>query len=401
MTMPARNTLAIVGAGPVGLEAAAAAVERGFDVHVFERGEPGAHVLAWGHLRLFTPWSANLGPASARLLARHGWTAPPAAEHPTGAELVERCLAPLATTPELGARVHAHAQVVHVGRRATLPGEDARADQPFRLLVRDAGGRENFLHAFAVLDASGTYGTPCWAGTGGIPARGELYLAPQMSYYPDDVRGLRRSRHAGRRTLVIGGGASAATTVCALAQLAAEEPGTSVLWVTRERDALAGERAHDPLPARSELFAQARALRTGDPAVTWVGGAEVEGFEYNSATHQYRVTLDVDGQPRVETVAQVIVNTGYAPDSGPWRELRVELDPVLRAPVALAAALHAAGAAEALPAGDAETLAHPEPGLYVVGAKSYGRHAGFELAAGFAQVGAVVDALAARLGAAR
>src|SRR5262249_30615425 len=202
---------AIIGAGPVGLEAAAHALEMGFDVHVFERGEVGAHALAWGHVRMFTPWKMNVGPASARRLVQHGWSAPQPDALLTGAELVERVLAPLAATPELKARVHTHAQVVHASRhgaRKSEPPRTPRTQHPFRLLVRDAGGRESFLHAHALIDASGTYGQPNWAGTGGIPARGETYLAPQLSYHPDDVLGLRRERYAGKTTLVIGGGAS-------------------------------------------------------------------------------------------------------------------------------------------------------------------------------------------------
>ena len=388
MPTPARNTLAIDGAGPVGLEAAAAALEHGFDVHVFERGEVGAHPLAWGHVRLFTPWSANVGPASARLLARHGWTTPPAGERPTGAELVERVLAPLAATPELKPRVHEHSQVVHVARQATLKGERAgeaaRAGRPFRLLVRDAGGRESVLRAFAVIDASGTYGSPNWAGSGGIPARGELYLAPQMSYHCDDVRGLRRARYAGKRTLVIGGGATACTTVLELAQLAAEVPGTTITWVTRGTGPFAGEVEHDAandaandgaratLASRAGLFAAAHALREGgDPVLTWVGAAEVEGFEYNSATHRYRVALEADGKARLEEAEQVIVNAGYRADLAICRELDV----------------HEHGTA----------LVCAEPGFHVVGAKSHGRDRGFLPAIGWAQVESAMGALSARL----
>jgi thioredoxin reductase len=211
------NSLAILGAGPVGLEAAALAVELGFDVHVFERGDVGSHLLAWGHVRMFTPWRMVIGPASARLLARNGGALPAGEACPTGLELAEQALQPLATTPELKARVHTHSQVVQVSRHGARKGDALekreRESHPFRLLVRDQGGRENYLHAHAVVDATGVYSTPNWAGTGGIPARGETYLAPQMSYHPDDVLGLRRDRHTGKTTLVIGGGTSAITTV--------------------------------------------------------------------------------------------------------------------------------------------------------------------------------------------
>lgn len=374
MKAPARNSLAVIGAGPIGLETAAAALELGLDVHVFERGGIGAHPLAWGHVRMFTPWRENIGPASERLLARHGWTAPDRAACPTGAGMVEALLAPLARTPELVGRVHAHSQVVHVARRGALKGEWAgdpeRRRHPFRLLVRDAGGRENLLHACAVVDASGVYGSPNRAGTGGIPARGESYLAPQMSYRCDDVAGLRRARHAGRRTLVIGGGATAATTVGALAALANEVQGTSVVWATRDASgALAGEAGSDPLPARAELFAASHALQRGEnPAVTWIGGIEVEGFEYNSGTHRYRVALSVGDTNRVEEVDEVVINTGFGPDDSLHRELHV-----------------------------ADTSANPEPDFHVLGAKAAARRSTFLLSAGYAQVADVLARLAADL----
>jgi thioredoxin reductase len=381
MKLPARNSLAVIGAGPIGLEVAAAALELGFDVHVFERGEVGAHLLAWGHVRMFTPWRANIGAASERLLRRNGWTAPDPESCPTGAEMVEAFLAPLARTPELRDRVHAHSQVVHVARRGALRGEwlgdPERRRYPFRLHVRDAGGRENMLHAFAVVDASGVYGSPNRAGTGGIPARGESYLAPQMSYHCDDVAGLRRARHAGRRTLVIGGGTTAATTVGALAALASETDGTSVVWATRSASgALAGEVEHDPLPARAALFTASHALQRGEnPAVTWIGGMEVEGFEFNSATHRYRVTLAVGETNRVEEVDEVIVNTGFGPDHSLYRELHVH-------------------DRDASTADGADTLADSEPDFHVVGAKAYARHDTFLLATGYAQVADVVAQLA-------
>ena len=120
MLAPARNTLAIIGAGPIGLEAAVAALDAGFDVHVFERGEPAAHPIAWGHVRMFTTWRMNLGPASVARLEATGWTRPDPEACPTGHELVERYLAPLAALPELKDRVHTHAEVVFVSRSGAL-----------------------------------------------------------------------------------------------------------------------------------------------------------------------------------------------------------------------------------------------------------------------------------------
>ncbi len=400
-SQPARNTLAVIGAGPVGLETALAALDAGLDVHVFERGEVASHPIAWGHVRMFTPWRMNVGPATRAHLERSDWTAPPAEECPTGAEFAERALGPASRLPALAGRVHAHAKVVHLSRRGALKGDwiakPERREHPFRLLVRDAGGRESFLHAFAVVDASGTYGNPNWAGLGGIPARQELYVAPQLSYHLDDVLGLRRERYAGKRVMVIGSGTSAATVVSDLARLAAEVPGTSVAWVTRApRERLYAPVEGDPLPARRELLARARALLAGsDPAVVHIGGAGVEGFEFNSATHRYRVALVLGEEARLEEVDHVIVNCGYHPDLSIFRELQVHSCYATEGPMKLAATLLEAGDdCLAVPAAGIEALTGPEPDFYLAGAKSYGRHPAFLLETGYRQVAEIVARIA-------
>ena len=327
MLLPAPNTLAVIGAGPVGLEAALAALDQGFDVQVFEQGEVGSHPLAWGHVRMFTPWRMNLGKHSRAHLEASGWVAPEPEACPTGLELVERYLRPLSLLPEVADRIHPFAQVVQVSRHGLLRGEGSdagtRRARPFHLLLRDQGGRESFHHAFSLVDAAGVYAHPDWAGTGGIPARGELYLRPQMAYHVEDVLGLDRERYAGRRTVVIGEGMFAATTVAALARLADEAPGTTVAWVTRAiASGLFAKAEHDPLPGRRELRTRARALATGaHPAVAHVGGAEVEEFDFSSATHRYRVTLAIGEETRVEEADRVIVNAGFGPDEALRREL--------------------------------------------------------------------------------
>jgi cation diffusion facilitator CzcD-associated flavoprotein CzcO len=401
-TLPSRNSLAIIGAGPVGLEALVCALDRGFDAHVFERGEVGAHPIAWGHVRMFTPWRMNLGERSAARLEHSGWTRPDPDAVPTGAELAGRYLEPLAKLPELLPHIHLHTQVVQVSRRGLLKGDAAgRREQPFRILARDVGGRESYLHAYSVIDASGVYGQPNWAGDGGIPARRETYLAPQMSYRLEDVLDLERARHAGKRTLVIGAGASAATTVRDLATLASQASGTSVIWVTRQSaDALYPERSDDPLPERRALHARARELaRGGDPAVTHVGGAVVEEFEFNSATHRYRALLRVGEERRLEDADRVIVHTGFGPDDALYRELRVHQCYATFAPMKLAAALDQAGASDCLdvPAFGAELLANPEPDFYILGHKSYGRSPHFLLETGYRQAADVVEKLATDL----
>jgi len=264
-------------------------------------------------------------------------------------------------------------------------------------MVRDAGGRESYLHAYAVIDASGVYGQPNWAGDGGIPARQELALAPQMTHHLEDVLGARRPRYAGKRTMVIGAGASAATAVTELATLAREASGTSVVWVARRPVAeLYPPMADDPLPQRRALWAQARELARGsDPAVTVVGGAVLDELGYNSAVHRYRVTLRVGDATRFEEVDQVIVHTGFGPDDSIYRELQIHESYASRAPMKLAATLQEfSDDCLEVPAFGVDRLAHPEPDFYVIGAKSYGRGSNFLLETGYKQAGDVVEKLA-------
>ena len=371
MPLPALNSLAIIGAGPVGIEAALAALDHGFDVQVLEQGEVGSHPLAWGHVRMFTPWRMNLGKHSRAHLEAAGWTAPDPEACPTGLELAERYLQPLAHLPELTGRVHPFTQVVQVSRHGLLRGERSDAGtrrlRPFRLLVRDQGGLESVHHAFALVDASGVYANPDWAGTGGIPALGELYLRPQMAYHVEDVLGLDRERYAGRRTVVIGEGTFAATTAAALARLADQAPGTTVAWITRAvaADVFPGAE-HDPLPGRRELRTRARSLAAGaHPAVAHVGGAEVEEFEFDSATHRYRVILAIGEATHTEEADRVIVNAGFGPDEMLGRALDDD-----------------------------------EPRYFTLGHEPHGREPDFLLETGYRQVGDAVARLAAESGAA-
>jgi thioredoxin reductase len=397
MPLPARNTLAIIGAGPVGLEAAIASIEAGFDVHVFEQGEPGSHPIAWGHVPMFTPWKMNAGPATAKRLAATGWSMPDGDAYPTGLEFATSYLQPAAALPEFKDRLHTHAQVVQVGRRGMLKGDHIgtpeRGSLPFRLLVRDQGGRENFLHAFSVIDASGVYANPARAGEGGLPARQELYLAPQMDYHLADVLGERREQFAGKRTMVIGAGASAATAIADLARLAEGAEGTGVVWVTRGTDVYPAI-ADDPLEGRRALYARAREFATGThPAVARVGGAVVEGFEFNSATHRYRVTLTVGEERRMEEVDRVLVHTGFAPDRSIHRELQVHECFATEGLMKLSATLLGATDCLDAPAAGIDVLRSPEPDFYVLGHKSYGRSPHFLLEHGYAQARTVVDQL--------
>ncbi|MGW0917081.1 FAD-dependent oxidoreductase, partial [Streptomyces sp. NPDC002784] len=200
----------VIGAGPTGLAAAAHLVERGIEPLVLEAGPAAAAaVREWRHVRLFSTWGELTDPAAEKLLAPTGWSKPDATDYPTGGDWAERYLQPLADV--LGRRVRYGARVTGVSRTGRDRIVDAdRESQPFVVHVTTADGDEERLFARAVIDASGTWNTPSPAGASGLPALGEKVAADRITYrVPDLTDPAVRARYAGKRTAVIGSGASA------------------------------------------------------------------------------------------------------------------------------------------------------------------------------------------------
>jgi thioredoxin reductase len=394
---PATLPVAVIGAGPVGLAAAAQLSERGLPFVVLEAGaSAGASVADWGHVRLFSPWRYNTDSAARKLLADTGWTPPADEVLPTGGELVSEYLAPLAAHPRIAPHVRYGARVVALGRvgvdRVRTAG---RENIPF--VVRLDDGTD--VLARAVIDASGTWRTPNTLGANGLAAHGESDAAALIEHALPDVLGADRDRFAGRHTLVVGSGHSAATTLLALAELADAEPGTRVTWAVRGGTvdrALGGGEA-DALPARGALGTGLRLLiETGRiELVTGFGVTAVAG------TADGRVTV-TGGSEQTLTVDRIVAATGYRPDHSIADELRLDLDPALGCTRVLAPLIdpneHSCGTVR--PHG-VDELAHPEPGYFAVGMKSYGRAPTFLLATGYEQVRSITAALAGDWAAAR
>ncbi|MER6437687.1 FAD-dependent oxidoreductase [Streptomyces sp. NPDC001185] len=390
----------VIGAGPAGLAAAAHLVERGIEPLVLEAGPAAAAaVREWGHVRLFSTWAEVTDPAAERLLAPTGWTRPDAATYPSGADWAELYLQPLADT--LGDRVRFGARVTGVSRAGRDRVVDADRDkQPFAVLFTTADGGEQRVLARTVIDASGTWTTPSPAGAGGLPALGETAATDRITYrVPDLGDPAVRARYAGKRTAVIGSGASAFTALAGLADLAGEEPGTHAVWIVRRGLSAStfGGGAADELPARGALGLAAKAAVDNGHADA-VTGFRTEAIDRDTAG---RLVLTGEDGRRLDPVDEVIVLTGLRPDLGFLSEIRLGLDERLQAPLALAPLIdpnqHSCGTV--YPHGHRE-LSHPEGDIYLVGMKSYGRAPTFLAMTGYEQVRSVTAAVAGDLEAA-
>jgi hypothetical protein len=385
--------VAVIGAGPVGLAAAAHLLERGLEPLIFEAGaSAGAAIDQWRHIRLFSPWRFNTDAAAVRLLETTGWEAPRPTALPYGGELIDDYLAPLAALPQIASRLQAGARVIAVTRQGLDKTHVRHRDStPFVVRVDHGDGETRDHIVAAVIDASGTWSRRNPLGTSGLPAIGEDAAQDRISAPLPDVTDRDRAAFAGRRVLVVGAGHSAANTLISLADLAREEPETHILWAVRGASAekVYGGGDADGLPARGQLGGRVRRLvKAGKIELhTGFGIASLKAIDSG-------VTVEaVDGRSLEADV--VIPCTGFRPNLDILRELRLNLDPAVEAPVELGQLIdpefHSCGTVQ--PHG-AKLLAHPDKDFYIVGMKSYGRAPTFLLATGYEQIRSVVAALA-------
>ena len=392
--MSAVKTVAVIGAGPVGLAAAAHLLERGLDPVVLEAGPAVGHAMRqWSHVRLFSPWGYNVDKAAGRLLAPTGWNSPEPQAYPTGGELVESYLAPLATLTALKDRIRTQARVTGIGRVGLDKVKTVgRAQAPFELRYRNGAGEATLL-ADAVIDCSGTWFSPNPAGASGLPAIGEDLAKDRIAYGMPDVLGAQRVRYAGKAVAVLGAGHSAAGTLIDLATLAREVPETRIIWLLRGGDPAKsfGGGANDKLAARGAV-----GLMLADLVAK--GSLRVETSfrvtRIESAEPGLRIAATMAGDTREVMADELIVATGFRPDLGFLKELRLGLDPALECPPALAPLIdpneHSCGTVR--PHG-AQELAQPEPNFYIAGMKSYGRAPTFLMLTGYEQVRSIAAEL--------
>ncbi len=397
--------IAIIGAGPVGLAAAAHLLARNLDCIILEAGPSvGTGPRAWGHVRMFSPWRYNIDVACRDLLAPQGWRQPAVDHFPTGWDLVADYLEPLAQTPQIASQLRLDARVTAIARaglgKVRSAGRDAAS---FEIHIGDARGDETRILARGVIDASGTWGNPNPAGASGLPAAGERKARNLIRYGMPDVLGSERSRYAGRRTLVVGTGHSAIGTIIDLCQLATDAPpGTEVIWASRTGDLMRvfGGGAADQLPERGALGTHLKDLVTTG-RVTVLAPFAVDTIE-NPPDDTLLVQGLADQAGSSVTVDQLVVATGLRPDLSILRELRLNLDPALECPSALGPLIdpnvHSCGTVR--PHGAFE-LAQPEFGLFIAGMKSYGRAPTFLLATGYEPVRSIAALLAGDVQAAR
>jgi len=382
--MPARR-VAILGAGPIGLEAALEAARRGFEVRVYEAGQVGEHLRRFESVALFTPFGMNSSPEGRERLRSADVPLPSDAALLSAGELVENYLVPLARLSELAASIRERERVTHVGRGGLDKGDGVGSGRKGRgfLLRVEADGATRFDRADFVVDATGVYGNPNATGPGGLPALGEDRLGDALTRHIDPSLYSVHGPYVQGDTLLIGDGHSAATALLRFDEIARAGDAFRVHWIARARPVAFAEVDGDPLPARLELARRANEIASSAQWLTRHPGACAIAFE--RLGDRIHVALE-DGSSF--DVDRVLALVGYRPDVAITRELQVHYCYASEGTMKLAAAILGAGGGDCLAqvAHGAESLQNPEPDFFVLGAKSYGRNPQFLLSIGHQQV---------------
>lgn len=387
--------VAVIGAGPVGLAAAAHLAVRGIPFILFEAGTSVAsNILSWKHIRVFSPWKYNIDKAARQLLGESDWESPDDESLPTGGELFNQYFKPFYELPVVKSNTYLNSKVLSIGRKGLDKVKTSgRESLPFVIHVLQHQEVKQF-EARAIIDATGTWNSPNPVGSGGVYAVGEVENRDRIFYGIPDILERHASRYKNKSVLVVGSGHSSINAILELDKLKDKYPDTEINWVLRKKNIrdVYGGRKNDALEARGALGIKIESLVNNDRVNVYTpfqiqqvlkkeGKLSVIGFQD-------------DRKYALPFIDEIISNTGSRPDFSFIREIRLNIDPSLESVHEIAELIdpniHSCGTVR--PHGEKE-LRHPEKDFYIVGSKSYGRAPTFLMATGYEQVRSIVAAM--------
>ena len=388
--------IAIIGGGPVGLAAAAHLTTKHIPFILFEAGASvGQNMMSWSHVRVFSPWKYNIDKAAKALLEETDWIAPNEDELPTGKALVEDYFRPLANLPQIKPNIHLNSKVLSIGRKGLDKMKTwGREEKPFLIKV-EAHGNINYYEAKAVIDATGTWNQPNPIGSGGVHAEGEQELRDHIFYGIPNVKADHLERYKNKNIVVVGGGHSAINALLDLADIQKDYPKTQLNWILRKdnMDKVYGGKKDDALEARGALGIRIEQLVNSGKLNVYT---PFHILKLAKDDDGIKIIGDLNGEiEAINSIDEIISNTGSRPNLDMIREVRVDLDSSLESVFDLAELIdpniHSCGTVR--PHGEKE-LRHPEKDFYIVGSKSYGRAPTFLMATGYEQVRSIVAYMA-------
>lgn len=322
--------VAVIGAGPVGLAAAAHLYVRGIPFLLFEAGPTvAANIQLWKHIRIFSPWKYNIDKAIRKLLSQTAWESPDDEALPTGGELFEQYFRPFYELPCISENTLLNAKVVSIGRKNVDKLKTfGREKAPFVIQVIKDNERMQF-EARAVMDATGTWSSPNPIGSGGVFATGELENGDKVFYGIPDILGQHKDRYKGKKVLVVGSGHSSINAILELEKLKARYPDTEINWVLRKENIrqVFGGQEDDALEARGALGIKIAEL-VKEGAVNVFTPFQVQEIIRKDGALAI-VGIQDEQKFILPGIDEIISNTGSRPDFSFLREIRLSIDPSL------------------------------------------------------------------------
>ncbi len=368
-------TVAVIGGGPVGVEAALYARFLGYFVILFDARRIGSQLLRWGEVPMSVPFGTATSALGLAALEAQGVSQdlPDPDLVVSYKDYIEKYLVPIAKSDLLEECVHINSPVTSVSR-AHYPKRqpvsiEERAEDEFRLLLNGRVRGEFTQLADIVLDCSGAGRIPAGIGPGGGMALGQSTLSPHFEVGPRDLGDKDRDRFAGKHTVLFGSGPAACRNAAQFTTLVGENPSTRLTWV------IPRGKAHEEwlsvvATISSDLAIESSRILSGNcPGTVHVDawGAESLSRDENG---KWQVKLLVGEEETADLEADVILVTEL---TDPWHftdGLGVELCPSRRVTTSASQWLARQTGNEL--AISAESFITSEPHYYVLGRKSVG-----------------------------
>lgn len=333
MAIDSPAKIAVLGAGPLGLEAALYARFLGYEIEVFDRGDVASNVRDWKHVTMFTPFEQNsTSLALAALEAQGNYQPPPAAAKLTGGEFVEQYLLPLSKTDLLDGAIRPFTEVIAIRPADSAPEEShadaAEVDRPsqsFSIVTRGENDTEELSSATIVIDTTNDYGAPRGMAANGDFVEGQTGASGFIDYHvpniqiPNDAG--RRDVYEGKKLLVVGSGELAALAIFELASLCARSPETRIVWCSLGQASQisisrAGRQIIDDAIQVASRTSNIEMMRDSEVRSIVVGNDDLD------------VTLkSSDGDPHVLKFDRIVVcKINNERDGQIWSDLNVSID---------------------------------------------------------------------------
>lgn len=381
--------LLIIGAGPIGIEAAVLATQNGLDTLVLEQGSSlGYHAHKYSHLGMFSPWYYNYSPHGVRTLKKAGLFIEPQSSYDTTQSYLYNYLIPLAQSAQL--TFSYNTKVLKIGKRVfskTSIVHENRKKQVFRLLaLKDE--KEQFFYARRVIDASGVYNTPLAAGYARVPAINEKRYQSSFFYQAIDKEDPKHFK--AKTILLLGQICCTAKSLNILQNYIDADPKTKLIYldetglkphISQLKDDIFKRRV-DSIRLANEF------LDSKHPQIEILEKSGINKIEKKGQGFELTLFSHHKNSFYTQYVDTIVSNCGFSPDNSLYSELQVHECYSSYAPMNLATAMLENTKDHRLtPSALAyETLTHPEPNFYILGSKSYGRNQGFSLHIGIGQV---------------